>query len=107
MSRSTWLVVVSTLVLVGLPSRAASAEESPSAVFEAHCQKCHGPDGKGDTPVGKAMKVVNLADPKWAGEDLSKLIRENPKHAAFIKKLSDAQIEATAARVKEISAAAK
>jgi mono/diheme cytochrome c family protein len=27
------------------------------AVYERHCQSCHGPDGRGDGPAGASLKV--------------------------------------------------
>jgi mono/diheme cytochrome c family protein len=37
-----------------------SAEADGAADFKAKCANCHGTDGKGATPVGKAMKLRDL-----------------------------------------------
>jgi mono/diheme cytochrome c family protein len=41
------------------PALPASAADG-KAVWAHHCKACHGPDGKGDTAAGKALKVPNL-----------------------------------------------
>lgn len=54
-------------LLVSLIATAARAD-SAEATYKAKCQMCHGPDGKGETPTGKAMKVKN-----FGGEDVQKM----------------------------------
>lgn len=78
---------------------AAAADPGGKALFEKACMKCHGPDGKGDTPAGKKMKV-----PVWDAEDMKadhvvKTVRENKKHKTVSKKVSDAELQAIAAYV--------
>ncbi len=36
--------------------------------WENHCLKCHGADGKGQTRVGKRLKVKDYTDPKVQAE---------------------------------------
>ncbi len=36
--------------------------------WENHCQKCHGADGKGQTKVGKRLKVKDYTDAKVQSE---------------------------------------
>jgi mono/diheme cytochrome c family protein len=38
-----------------------SAEADGVADFKAKCASCHGADGKGATPVGKALKIRDLS----------------------------------------------
>lgn len=46
-----------------LTSLELAAQEYPpdasrgKAVYEHHCQSCHGPDGRGDGPEGESLKV--------------------------------------------------
>jgi cytochrome c6 len=54
-------------LLVSLIATAAKAD-SAEATYKAKCQMCHGPDGKGETPTGKAMKVKD-----FGGEDVQKM----------------------------------
>jgi mono/diheme cytochrome c family protein len=41
-----------------------SAEADGIADYKAKCASCHGADGKGATPVGKAMKLRDLSSPE-------------------------------------------
>ncbi|HEV7731957.1 MAG TPA: cytochrome c [Candidatus Binatia bacterium] len=90
---------------LGAASTALAAEGS--AVFQANCASCHGATGQADSPAGKALKVPALAgDAKVAAmsdADLVGVIKSNPKHAAVIKKLGDADITAVAAYVKGLA----
>jgi|SRR3954468_23454768 cytochrome c6 len=59
------IAIILAMALLGLvlfPSRAQSDEGSAS-FYKQKCASCHGPDGKGETPAGKAMKVRSFADP--------------------------------------------
>ena len=38
---------------------------SPFGLFKQYCAKCHGEDGKADTPRGKQMKARNFTDAEW------------------------------------------
>jgi mono/diheme cytochrome c family protein len=64
------------LFLLAIPHSAAAqagkAEEGQK-LFEVNCAKCHGPDGTGDTPIGKAVGAKDL-------------------HSAEAQKLTDAQL---------------
>jgi len=44
-----------------------------AAIYKTNCAPCHGPDGSGQTPVGKSLKVRDL-------------------RSAEVQKLSDAEI---------------
>jgi mono/diheme cytochrome c family protein len=98
-------VVVAGCLAVG---SAAGAAEDGGAVYSAQCQKCHGTTGAGDTAVGKAMKIPSLVDPKYASKtpaDLAAAIKANPKHGPILPKLTPEQIDAAAAKVKELAGA--
>ena len=34
-------------------------------LFRNNCARCHGADGRGDTPLGKTYKAPDLTDPGW------------------------------------------
>jgi len=36
--------------------------------WEKNCAKCHGPDGKGETKLGKKVDVKDMSDGKWQGD---------------------------------------
>jgi mono/diheme cytochrome c family protein len=49
---------VAILTLMGLSLAVpAMAQQGGAATYSAKCAMCHGADGVGNTPVGKAMKV--------------------------------------------------
>jgi cytochrome c553 len=36
-----------------------------SANWENHCSSCHGMDGRGETKMGKKLKIRDLTDPQY------------------------------------------
>ena len=51
------LLAVAALAVGAGTSRAQSAGET---LFKAKCAMCHGPDGKGEVPMGKKLNARNL-----------------------------------------------
>ena len=101
----TFAAFVGALGLVIVPSLAGATDGA--VVYKTQCSKCHGEDGHADTPAGKAMKAPALAgDAKVAAlapADLVKSVKENKKHAAFIAKVPDADLDAVASFVKGLA----
>ena len=109
------LVVLGTVTVMGSGVALASAQADPKVVsrgrslYMQHCASCHGPDGRGETPVGKALKIRSLLDPRWAADDapaaIAKAVREGaPGMPAMASKLSAAEIEAVAKATQELAA---
>lgn len=102
-----WLLAPAlALALAAAGSAPAAAEADGKALYEKNCQKCHGPDGSGDTPAGKKMKV-----PAWGADEMKadvaiQTIRENKKHKTVSKKLSDADLQAIGAYVASLGGGA-
>ena len=90
-----------------LSAASTSLAADGAALFKQNCASCHGATGQADTPAGKALKVPPLAgDAKIAGlseADVGAKIRSNPKHAAVLKKLSDADVQQLAVFVKGLA----
>jgi cytochrome c6 len=63
MKRATIL----TLLIIGAASISVSAADVKEN-WDKHCTKCHGPDGKGDTKLGKKSEVKDMTDAKWQGD---------------------------------------
>jgi mono/diheme cytochrome c family protein len=66
------VLVLLSLFLIALPHSAA-AQSDGQKLFDTNCAKCHGPDGSGNTVVGKAVGAKDLG-------------------SAEAKKLTDAEI---------------
>lgn len=93
--KSRSLVALLAMVLIALPV-VASADDA-AAVYKAKCAMCHGPDGAGQTPTGKAMKVRDLSSPdvqKATDEQIEKMIENGKgKMPAYKGKLDAAAID--------------
>jgi len=75
-----------------------ATEERPSALFKEFCAKCHGEDGRADTPKGRQLMAQDMTDPEWQAEktdaDLIKVVTKGGEDMpAFGKKLTKEQIE--------------
>jgi mono/diheme cytochrome c family protein len=94
--------VTLTVALVSFVSAALAADGA--AVYKANCAKCHGDTGKGDTPAGKAMKMLafDATLGKQSPDDIAAKVKANPKHASVVKAVGD-DLPAAAAHVKEIA----
>ena len=90
--RASLLMVAVAFVL----STATFAADSAADVFKAKCASCHGPEGKGDTAMGKSMKLKDLGSAEVQGmsdADLTGVIENGKKPMPGYKvKLTDAQI---------------
>lgn len=54
--------VLSVLLFLGAAVGAYAADAQ--ANWDEHCAKCHGPDGKGQTKMGKKLSIRDLTDAK-------------------------------------------
>ncbi len=101
-SAATKVATVTTvLVLAAIAgstaARADATSEAAGATFyKAQCVGCHGADGSGGTPVGKALKVQDLRKPEiqaMKDADLAAAIEKGKgKMPPFRGKLNAAQI---------------
>lgn len=66
----TLLVLVAGAFLFAAPAFGASG----ASLFKSHCAGCHGPDGKGNTPIGKSMHMRSLTSPEVQKETDKELI---------------------------------
>jgi cytochrome c6 len=93
MRKNLALVLGLLIILIGIPSLMA---EDAAATFKAKCASCHGPDGTGQTAVGKTLKIRNFhsADVrKQSDADLAKVIEAGKgKMPPFKGKLSTDEI---------------
>ena len=69
------ITVVTLLLLAAVPVFAADG----AALFKAKCAMCHGADGKGETAMGKNLKLRDLGSAdvqKQTDADLKKVIED-------------------------------
>jgi len=69
-------LAVAMLIALALP---VAAFADGAAIFKTKCAACHGPDGAGQTPVGKNLKLVDLRSPeaqKLTDAEITKLLTE-------------------------------
>ncbi len=90
---SPLLLVAATLVFAVVPAHA----QSGGALFKAKCAPCHGPDGKGDTSMGKMLKVRDLSSAdvqKQTNAELTSVIEDGKgKMPSYKGKLSGGEIK--------------
>lgn len=84
----------------------AFAQSGGADTYKAKCLMCHGADGLGTTPAGKAMKAASFKDPavvKTPDAQLIAIIKSGKnKMPAYAGKLSDGQIKAVVAYVRTL-----
>ena len=74
-----------------------------AADYKAKCAMCHGADGKGETPTGKAMKVKDFASEdvqKMSDADLSSVISGGKGKMPAYKTLTAEQVKDLVAHVR-------
>ena len=91
------------IAVVCLTSAPANAQGG-AAVYKTKCASCHGADGAGATPAGKATKardfcsdeVKKESDADWNGI----IAKGKNKMPAYDKKLTDAEIKDVVAYIR-------
>ena len=85
----------------------ANADNKSAALYKQKCATCHGVDGKGETPTGKAMKVRSFADPevaKISDDELAGAIEKGKgKMPAYGKNLKPDEIKAMVAYIRSMA----
>jgi cytochrome c553 len=73
------LIGAAALTMAAVSASAGEAKET----WDKACAKCHGPDGKGDTKMGKKIEVKDFTDAKiqasFKDEEMIKAIKEGVK----------------------------
>jgi mono/diheme cytochrome c family protein len=97
---------------LGLAAAGTAVAASAPENYENHCAKCHGIDGKGQTKMGKRLKVRDMTTEVYKQEldeakaivSLKEGITKNGKDVkkSFASELSDPELKALVAYVKEL-----
>ena len=100
------VVVLLSLFLMAIP-RPASAQSEAQKLYDTNCAKCHGPDGSGNTQIGKAVQAKDLRSTeakKLTDAEIFKQIDEGKGNMPpFGGTLNKAQINSLIPIVREFS----
>lgn len=87
------LLAAAVLGFTTVPARAQSGAD----VYKSKCAMCHGADGKGDSPIGKSMKLRDLGSADVQKQSDAELMAITSggkgKMPGYKGKLSDEQIK--------------
>jgi mono/diheme cytochrome c family protein len=93
-------------VMVAVTVSPVLAQSSGADTYKAKCTMCHGADGSGSTPAGKAMKVPPFSSPdlvKASDADLIAATKDGKgKMPAYSGKLTDGQIKDVVAYIRTL-----
>jgi mono/diheme cytochrome c family protein len=91
------------VISLSVTSIAAVAQATGPDTYKSTCQMCHGADGMGTTPAGKAMKAIAFNDPQILSKSDADLIAATKngkgKMPAYGAKLSDPDIKSVIAYI--------
>jgi len=98
------LGLVLGVVFVGFPATPVSGQTPGESLYKTKCAACHGPDGKGETAVGKANKLRDLGSTevqKQSDDELSDIVTSGKgKMPAYGKSLKPEQIKELVAYIR-------
>ena len=82
----------------GLALTAYATEPHPSELYKEYCAKCHGEDGKAQTPRGRQLNARDFTDAEWQAEEkdeefIEAVTEGKDDMPPFGKKLTREQIE--------------
>ena len=88
------------------PEKAPEPVGEGAALFNRHCAKCHGRDGRAKRFRGMMLGARNLTNPEWqeraTDERIATAIRKGPgPMPSFAEKLSPAEIDTLVAYVRQ------
>lgn len=100
------MLVLAPAASMTQPEKAPEPNVDGAALFNRHCAKCHGRDGRAKRFRGMMLGARNLTDPKWqeeaTDERIATAIRKGPgPMPSFAEKLSDAEIDTLVAYVRQ------
>ncbi|HXY08620.1 MAG TPA: cytochrome c [Terriglobales bacterium] len=101
--------MLDSVVLIGLIafcSETSQAQSPGETLFKTKCAACHGPDGKGEVPMGKKLGARDLSSAEVQSQSdaqLSDIVTKGKnKMPAYDGKLSKEQIDQLLAYIREL-----
>jgi cytochrome c6 len=101
-------VILGAVALVALGTMVVSADaQDAAALYKTKCAACHGADAKGETAIGKANKMRDLASEdvqKQSDADLTTVITGGKnKMPAYGKSLKPDQVKDLVAYIRSLA----
>ena len=91
------LAVILAAVFALSAAICAYAQDDAAALYKSKCQMCHGPDGTGETPVGKKLGTKDFHSPEVTKVPDAQLFditkKGKDKMPGYDGKLTDEQIK--------------
>jgi len=107
MNRKQLTIASMTMIALLIASVSFAAAPGAADTYKSKCAACHGPDGKGQTTIGKSMKVQDLSSAevqKQSDADLQKIVTDGKgKMPAYKTKLSVADISSLVAYIRGLA----
>jgi mono/diheme cytochrome c family protein len=100
------IAVIALCILIAAPCAFAGGGPDGGAIYKSKCAMCHGPDGAGQTTMGKNLKLRDLRSAdvqKQTDAELVKIISDGKgKMPAYKGKLGAADIDAVVAYIRTL-----
>ena len=97
------IFLCAVLLVLSAPVR---GQDAGAALYKTKCAACHGPDGKGETAMGKANKLRDLGSPdvqKQSDTELTTIIENGKgKMPAYGKSLKAEQVKDLVAYIRSL-----
>jgi cytochrome c6 len=87
--KKAMLLTIAACAAMVVSASAADVKEN----WDKNCAKCHGPDGKGDTKMGKKLEIKDFTDAKY---------QESLKDDAMFKAIKDGVKDGDKTRMKAV-----
>ena len=105
-SRILIIAALLTAAALALPAAAPASAPDGAKLYKDNCIGCHGPDGSGQTPMGKAQKAGDLRSPAVQDQTDAQLnatvTKGKGKMQPFGKKLSPEEIAAVISYIRTL-----
>src|SRR5207245_1027341 len=93
-------------LIIAVPALADAGPDA-AAMYKSKCAMCHGADGRGQTPTGKAMKARDLrsaeVQKRSDAELVAAIANGKGKMSAYKSALSQADIDALVSFIRQMA----